>query len=150
MLQLFEKLTFIKAQICGFFNRLDKDQLILSDEIQNQYASLVAAYSRQINVSLKEYPSIEERNTKIQAKAILKYAYDYLHLLLELTKRIEKQSIMDLEIQSLIIKYSDEKVKLIESVYYDQAENEIKIFYDPKIREALERDLSKRINQRYN
>lgn len=128
---------------------IDPQQLI-------DFSQLIAAYNKHINLFLKHYATFQAcidnivQESKIQAKAQLQYAYDFLAAMLDLLRFIELRDRIDEMCYQLVQEFLQRKTELILSNYYPMAKEELENFYNQSLRALMERDLAKRICQRYN
>ena len=146
----YSTLAVLEIQIFQIIEAINQMEIPFPDEILNEYASMVASYSKQINASLQSYQELTEREIRLLNKAQIKFAYEFLHIAMEMVESFEKGHPLNPNLfdymQNLIIKKDD----LLVSKYYPEAVREYEYFYNPQIREMLERDLERRISQRYN
>ena len=121
------------------------------------FSGEVASYSNLVNEALKTYPAIsyhEARQEKERAKATIHFAFDFLALLVDCVKVMDKGSSDDVKARalqergSLIEEMVLQKASLLETTYLPVARDELAAFHDPVVREELERDLGRALAAR--
>lgn len=149
-------LTCIELEVGVKLHKIEQLGSSVNTELVNALSQDIARYNKQINLFLRAYAEIqaminEEINeVKIQAKAQLQYAYDFISMVLEILRYLDISESLDLERFRLITEFMHRKSELIQNNYYPTAKQELLAFYNPKLRELMEVDLAKRISQRYN
>ncbi|MHA1679457.1 MAG: hypothetical protein ACTSUE_00460 [Promethearchaeota archaeon] len=141
--------SFLNSQIFT----IAADQNVLESDV-NAFAADIARYNSQLNRALKEYPSIsykEDPNGKLIAKAAIKYAYDFLDLLLDIMKNLEVVGTMTEKMEGriqLLDEFIWHKEILIQSTYIPAARDELEAFHDPNKRKHLEEKLSRMLKKK--
>jgi hypothetical protein len=146
---IFEQLRPLELRISKYLD-VNMANLIVSEGYISSYASMVADYNHEINIALKEYHTFEGIGIKIEAKALLKFSYDYIHLLLQLLKILQASFIIDLQLHKEIHETCHNKDELLKTTYIPLAEKEMELFYSPEVRKNLNDFLNRKIGERYN
>jgi hypothetical protein len=149
-------LTCIELELGIKLHKIEQFGSPVNTELVNALSQDIARYNKQINLFLRSYAEIQAmineklNEVKVQAKAQLQYAYDFISMVLEILRFLDVSDKLDEERFKLITEFMHRKAELIETNYYPTAKQELLTFYNPKLRELMEVDLAKRISQRYN
>ena len=144
-----ELLTF-ETQIVELLDAMNKQGDNLDPETINHYARLIGNYSQKINETLKQYHTITKRAEKLQSKARLKYAYDFLQILLELLKCVEMTNRLNQSLHEVLCELYNKQDDLLETQYFIAAKRELDVFNNPQLRTALEQDLAKKYFEKFH
>ncbi|MBD3187141.1 hypothetical protein GF325_09955 [Candidatus Bathyarchaeota archaeon] len=131
------------------------DQAIDEEKV-NSFAGDVAEYNKQVNLALKEYAKIDyhvDPESKILAKAVIKYACDFLELLIAIIKNLDASKVMNEDLEEkfhLLHGVIMNKDILINAVHVPSARDELRAFHDQSVRDGLESMLSKQLSERKN
>ena len=141
----------VELAISALINQMSNEGATISEAILNEYAAIVGKYSRAINNQLDAYAAVSyqtEKESKIRFKAYIKYAYDFLALLMAILKQLDLNpavsDYVDHQFQ-VLENLIDNKEGLIETEYKDAATIELEAFYSTDIRNKLESELAKRL-----
>lgn len=128
----------------------------IDEEKVNSLAGDVAEYNKYVNLALKDYAKIDyhvDPEKKILAKAVIKYACDFLELLVAIIKSLDASKVMNEEIEEkfhLLHGVIMNKDILVNEVHVPAARDELRAFHDQSIRDGLESMLSKQLSERKN
>jgi len=112
-------------------------------------AKLCAAFNKKVNEILKKYyPEIKEINDKLQIKSELKFYFDLLDYLTDFVKNVETFQKLDEMYYDNLIKFIQEKDKLISGKYKQICSQELTAFYDKQTRDNLEKILAGKIESK--
>ncbi len=132
--------------------RLASDGPAIDDAFSASFSKQIARYNKAINDALAKYADIdyhESRQEKIHAKAIIDYACDFLSLLVDILKVLERGGAPAIrERASLLEEIILQRDALVETSYADTAARELECFYDPGVREQLEEKLARMLEGR--
>ena len=148
-MNIFPELFPFETQIYELLRVMKDEGDKVNQDTVNGYADLVGKYSQTINQALKRYHTITDRTQKLHSKARLKYAYDFLQILIELLKCFEKTSLFNSTLHDVICDLYTKQDDLLETQYFIAAKQELDAFNNPQIRIALERDLAKKFFQKF-
>ena len=141
----------VELAVSEMISQISIEGVSISEATLNEYAAIVGKYSRAINNQLNAYAKVSydaEKESKITFKAYIKFAYDFLALLMAILKQLDlNPAVSDyVEHQFQVLEnFIDNKESLIESEYKEAAKIELEAFYSVEIREKLETELDKRI-----
>ncbi|MFX1497790.1 MAG: hypothetical protein ACFFBH_09705 [Promethearchaeota archaeon] len=145
-----------KAKIAEIFEDLiEVDKAILTQfhkksiSCVDDIAKLCAQCNRRINKILKQYyPEIKELDDKLKIKASLKFYYELIDILTDFVKNVEQFQKMDEKYYDVVIKFIEEKEKLISGKFANISAQELTAFYDKKTRNDLEKILAEKIQRK--
>ncbi|MHA1765923.1 MAG: hypothetical protein ACTSVK_06630 [Promethearchaeota archaeon] len=127
---------------------------VFSKKFILQFTKKIADYSKELNISLKTYSEIdylEDPKTKIAMKALIKFAYDLLSLLISIIRNFESQPCSKEAIESqirILDDLLDRKQNLISTSYKQAAHQELIAFHDKSLRSNLENHLQKHLGSK--
>ena len=107
----------------------------------------LSTYFQELNRLLKDYANInfyEEKQEKIESKAILKYSYEVSDQLMKILRVIEKDQYPMEYFESDLDKLLEilmDKGTLIETSYFPLAKQELETFHSTTFRDSLESNL---------
>lgn len=110
-------------------------------------AAATAEYNAMVNRSLKDYANLDyadHPDQKVEAKAVIAFAFDFLSLLVDITKTLDLAvEITDTtqEKLAMVEEMVLNKERLLESVYKESAERELHAFHDESARDLFEKNL---------
>jgi len=143
-------------KIRGIFDNLstlDKDLLgeLSKKSVKNvnDIAILCSQFNKNVNLILKKYyPEIKDMKYKLQIKSILKFYYDLIYILTDLVRNVENYQKIDQEYYNKLIRFINDKVRLISGKYKDICAQELTAFYDQNTRDNLEKILIEKIKSK--
>jgi hypothetical protein len=110
-------------------------------------AAATADYKAMVNRSLRDYAEVDyadHPDQKVEAKAVIAFAFDFLSLLVDITKTLDVAAALTDAVEEQLGLVEDmvlNKDRLIESVYKKRAERELRLFHDENTRSKLEKNL---------
>lgn len=155
MIAQFPNLHDREIHFTKFINILTSDDASLDENVAKEFYVETSLYSKEINMVLKKYAEINyktEKKKKINAKAQLNYAYDFLSMLMAIVNTMEHQQDGNLDQLrdqlDLLEEFLYQKENLIETTYTKSAIMELDSFYNPEIRDQLESKLESMFKQK--
>jgi hypothetical protein len=140
--EVFESLSILDNSL---LNQLSKKSV----KNINEVAKLCAEFNHNVNIILKKYyPEIKEMKEKLKIKSNLKFYYDLIFKLTDLVKNIENFQKIDQEYYDKLIEFINDKDLLISGKYKEICTQELTAFYDQNSRDALEKVLIEKIEQK--
>ena len=121
--------------------------------IQEKFCTYLKENIHEINFILKNTTNIEYRKNAIDKQQILarlKYSYEISSQLVSITRFFEEFHTINnfiLEKIQNLLKYLEEKQKMIQEYYLSLAIKELETFYSSEIRNTLERASNKKWNE---
>lgn len=145
-----------RAKITEIFESLSKLDIEILEQVNKRsissvdmIAKLCAAFNKKVNEILKKYyPEIKEINDKLQIKSELKFYFDLLDYLTDFVKNVETFQKLDEMYYDNLIKFIQEKDKLISGKYKQICSQELTAFYDKQTRDNLEKILAGKIESK--
>jgi hypothetical protein len=141
----------VELAVSELISQMSNEGASVSEATLNAYAAIVGKYSRAINNQLNSYAKISydaEKESKITFKAYIKFAYDFLALLMAILKQLDLNPAISDYVNhqfQVLENLIDNKEGLIESEYKDAAKIELEAFYSVEIRNKLDAELAKRL-----
>lgn len=141
------------SEVFEELSKLDKDILELlkhkSIKHSDKIAKLCALCNKNVNQILGVYyPEIKDMNDKLDIKSTLKFYYDLIDKLTDFIRNVENYQKIDEKYYENLIKFLNDKDKLISEKYREICINELTAFYDPNTRESLEKILAEKIEKK--
>jgi len=140
--EIFENLTKLDTEV---LEQLNKKSISIVDEI----AKLCAHCNRNINLILKQYyPEIKELDDKLKIKSSLKFYFELIDKLTDFVKNIEQFHKIDDKYYDTLIKFIEDKEKLISGKFSRISAQELTAFYDKATRDFLEKIVAEKFEKR--
>jgi len=141
------------SEIFDDLSNLDKEILELlnykSIKYSDKIAKLCALSNKKVNQILRiYYPEIKNMNDKLDIKSTLKFYYDLIDKLTDFIRNIENYQKIDEKYYENLIKFLNDKDKLISEKYREICINELTAFYDPNTRDSLEKILAEKLEKK--
>ncbi|MHA1369586.1 MAG: hypothetical protein ACTSWN_04645 [Promethearchaeota archaeon] len=150
----FPELSELERNFLDIFENLfadGKDEI--DDGMVTDFSGQIAVYNRNLNKAMQEYAKIDyfsDPEKKENAKAFIKYGYNFLDLLIDILKYLNIYKEMPdpvLKRIGLLESFIKLKEKLIRDEYLPAAQEELIHFHDSNIRNMLEHQLSSRLEE---
>ena len=140
--EIFEKLKKLDTEV---LEQLNKKSVSCVDEI----AKLCAYCNRNINLILKQYyPDIKELDDKLKIKSLLKFYFELIDKLTDFVKNVEQFHKIDEKYYETLIKFIENKEKLISGKFSKISAQELTAFYDKATRDYLEKLVAEKFERR--